>query len=330
MPAFKSLSTSISNAQDSPPIRVLADAGRSYTAELSVGDWIGLADHPRQRDTQRQARKGHWQQVRIACGAALESTRWVIAAELDGQLFKVDGHTRALLWATGKLPAPDAVLATVYRCRDRSELLELHAAFDTQAAAETVFDRVTGAFREQRLDLKSKRLRSGTIADALSIATRGVARGEDAEGGTGEEWNVYEAVELFAPELRLLDTVSPQNEVFYTGVLAAAFLSLALDPANLDFFRLVSQAQGETRDGTVDPVAGVLANVARLKNKSARFRRDQERLCATTLGAVQAWREGSGSLGYWSSGKYEPVNLVRTVRQVREAKLVKRLTTAAS
>ncbi|MCL4368628.1 MAG: hypothetical protein M1337_05630, partial [Actinobacteria bacterium] len=217
-------------------------------ARIPVATWIALPDHPRRRDTARQARKGHWQAVRLARGPALESTRWVIAADLDGQLTKVDGHTRAVLWAKGALPDPGTVLATVYRCKDVRELNALHAAFDTQAAAETVFDKVSGAFCEQGLVLTSKRLRSGTIADALSIATRGVARGGDAEGGTSEDFDVYGAVEFYAEELRLLDTVNPQNETFYTGLLAAALLSLACEPATLEFFRAISDGQGSTRD----------------------------------------------------------------------------------
>lgn len=313
------------SAAEPGSLRVLADAGRSYTMQMSATDWLNIPDHPRRRDTERQARKPHWQQLRAARGAALESMRWVVAADLEGHLYKVDGHTRALLWTTGRLPDPGKVFATVYRCQNRADLNELYAAFDTQAAAETIFDRVTGAFREQGLVLKSKRLRSGTIADALSIATRGVARGEDAEGGTSDDFNVYEAVELFAPELRLLDTANPQNEIFYTGLLAASFLALALDPSTLTFFRRISQDDGEIRDGALDPVAGVLAGVARLKNKHARFRRDQERLCASTLGAVEIWRQGPHAPGYWSSGRYDPINLLKVVRQVREAKLIKRV-----
>ena len=309
-----------SDQADTAEIRILADEGRSYMARMSVATWIAIPDHPRRRDTARQARKGHWQTVRLVHGAALESTRWVVAAELDGTLTKVDGHTRALLWAEGALPAPAEVLATVYRCKDRRELNELHAAFDTQSAAETIFDKVTGAFSEQGLVLTSKRLRSGTIADALSIATRGVARGQDAEGGTGDDFDVYGAVELYADELRLLDTVNPQNETFYTGLLAAALLCLACDPSTLEFFRAISNGDSQTRAGLLDPVAGVLAIISRMKNRRARFRLEQERLCESSLGAVRVWQRGEQAPGYWSNGRYEPVDILETVRAVRERK----------
>jgi hypothetical protein len=302
------------------PMKVLADEGRSYMARLAVSAWIALPDHPRKRDTARQSRKSHWEAVRAATGAARESVRWVVAAELDGQIYKVDGHTRALLWASGKLPHPDGVLATVYRCKNREELNALHATFDTQAAAETVFDKVSGAFSEQGLVLTSKRLRSGTIADALSIATRGVARGTDAEGGSADDFDVYGAVALYADELRLLDTVNPQNETFYTGLLAAALLSLACNPETLAFFRAISNGHGQTRAGLLDPVAGVLALISRMKNRRARFRREQERLCESSLGAMRVWLQGERAPGYWSSGRYEPVDILETVRTVRERK----------
>ena len=305
---------------DSLEIRILADEGRSYMARMSVATWIALPGHPRKRDTARQARKGHWQTVQRVHGAALESLRWVVAAELDGTLIKVDGHTRALLWAEGELPAPAEVLATVYRCKDLRELNELHAAFDTQSAAETVFDKVTGAFSEQGLVLTSKRLRSGTIADALSIATRGVARGQDAEGGTGDDFDVYDAVALYADELRLLDTVNPQNETFYTGLLAAALLSLACDQSTLEFFRAISNGRGQTRAGLMDPIAGVLNIISKMKNRRARFRLEQERLCESSLGAVRVWQRGEQAPGYWSSGRYEPLDILETVRNVRQRK----------
>lgn len=301
-------------------LRVLADAGASYTVQMSTEDWAALPDHPRQRDTIRQARKGHWELARAARGPALEALRWVTAAEFEGRLYKVDGHARALLWTSGGLPNPGTVLATVHRCRDRTELNELYGTFDTASAAETIFDKVTGAFREQGLALKSKRLRSGTIADALSIAMRGFARGEAPEDSSQAELDVYEAVRTFAPELKLLDSVNPQNEIFYTGVLAAALLSLALDPSTLEFFRRISLGQGSKKEGLLDPIEGMLWIIGKLKNKSARFRREQERLAATTLGAVDVWQHGESAPGYWSTGKYEPVDLSKAVQRARELK----------
>lgn len=305
----------------SPSLRILSDAGTSYTAHMSVAEWVTLSDHPRQRDTERQARKAHWNLARAARGPALESLRWVVAAEFDGRLYKVDGHTRGLLWNTNKLPNPGTVFATVYRCSTRDELNELYATFDTQAASETLYDRVTGAYREQGLTLRSKRLRSGTIVDALSIAIRGVARGEDAAGGTKDDFDIYEAVRVFAPELRLLDTVDPQPETFFTGIVSAGLLSLALDPSTLEFFGQLSRSQGNKKDGLLDPIEGTLCTIRKIKEqRSSWVRLHQENLCATTLGAIDIWQRGESTPGYWSSGKYPPVDLQRALARVQELK----------
>ncbi len=306
--------------QNVRPRRVLSDTGSSYTVELSTEQWAALPDHPRQRDTQRQASKAHWTQARVAQGPALEALRSVVAAELEGRIYKVQGHTRGLLWTTGKLPDPGTVFATIYRCRNREELNNLRATFDTQSAAETMFDRVSGAYREQHLTLTSKRLRNGTIVDALSIAMRGFARGDDTS--SKEDFDVYEAVRVFAPELRLLDTVDPQPETFHTGIVAAALLSLALDPSTLEFFDRLSRAQGSKKDGLLDPIEGTLWIINRIKRqRSGWLKSRQEQLCSTTLVAVRLWKAGESAPGFWSpTGKYEPIPLSDVVQQVRELK----------
>ena len=116
----------------------------------------------------------------------------------------------------------------------------------------------------------------------------------------------------------------------YRVAWAAALLALACDASTLEFFRAISEGQGQTREGLVDPVAGVLGIIAKMKNRQARFRREQERLCESTLGAVQLWRQGAETPGYWSSGRYEPINILKTVRQVRERKLLSRVASVAA
>lgn len=300
--------------------KVLSDFGASYLVEMSVAEWIALPEHPRRRDIERQARKEHWEAARAAVGPAFETLRWVTAGELDGDLCKVDGHTRALLWERGQLRRPTSVIAKVFRCASREELNALYATYDTQDAAETLYDRVTGAYRECGLTLTSQRLRAGTIVDALSIAARGIAR--STERNREDEFDVYAAVANFAKELALLDSVNPQTEYFPTGIVAAALLSLAEDPQCLDFFKRLGDRKGSKRAGEPDPVEATLDELQRLKRrKSARVRSEQEDLCARTLAAVSAWREGSDSAAYWGSPRLqthvlsEAVQRVRTLRQ---------------
>jgi len=90
----------------------------SYTVEMSVDAWINLADHPRRRDTERHIRKPEWELlIRIARGPVLEMLRWVAAGQVGDEVWKVDGHSRALLWANGSLPRPESIFATVISLR---------------------------------------------------------------------------------------------------------------------------------------------------------------------------------------------------------------------
>ena len=303
--------------------RVLIDAGgASYALEMPVAEWIALPDHPRQRDTVRQAAKGHWDLARCAVGPVAESHRWVVAAELEGALYKVDGHTRGYLWNLGQLEKPASVYATVYRCSTRAELIDLYGTFDSQAAVEKQQDRVTGAMRQLKLNFHSKRLRYGAITDALSIAMRGVARGVDAFGQDYDDFDVYVAMEQFTPELRLLDAVDPQPEVFHTGVVAAALLSLALDARTIEFWLKVSKPISKKKD---DPRVTPMQAIHRLmkdtkEQGTGRDKVTQEAICATVLGAIERWRLGDSELTYWVTDRIEPGDVIAAVRRVRELK----------
>lgn len=305
--------------------RVLSDSGgASYALEMTVDGWIALLDHPRQRDTERQSTKSHWKLARRARGPIAESHRWVIGAELDGVLYKVDGHTRALLWQQGKLQDPKTVYATIYRCKTREELLALYETFDSQGAVEKQQDRLTGAIRSLRLKFDSKRLRYATFTDSLAIAARGVARGKDAFGKRYEEFDVYEALEMFAPELRLLDAVDPQPDIFHSGVLAAGMLALAVDKENFGFFAQLSKRTGKKKDTPpFDPVEGIRWLMTHTKQAgTGRSKLTQENICATVLGAVELYAQGEGSSEYWSeNGRIEnPPSVLDYVQKVRTLK----------
>ena len=295
--------------------------GASYTVKMPVDVWVDLADHPRRRDSERHIRKPGWTLLmRTARGPVLEMLRWVVAGQVGDEVWKVDGHSRALLWANGSLTKPKSVYAKVFRCESLEALHDLYATFDHPDAAETLFDRVSGAYYQHGLTLRSERLRSGFIGDALSIAWRGVAR--TSEAGTEEdEMDIYNVVGAFAPELALLDTVNPQNDTFQTGVAAAALLSLALDTGLIGYFDQVSKRQGNKRLGLFDPVEALLHMVAALKRRgSAWGKAQQQELCAAALTGAAAWKAGESHPHYWVREALPPADLHDIVRRVRELK----------
>lgn len=304
--------------------KVLQDSGNAYTVSMATQVWIDMPSNPRRRSVERQSKKGHWGVAQKATGAAFEQLRWVVAGELDGRLYKVDGHVRGFLWDTGKLQPPETVFATVFRCADVEELKDLYSAYDSQTAAETQFDKVTGAYHEHGLRLKSKRLKAGTIVDALHIALRGKQRSSSKSTDDGYDMDLYKAVGFFKDELALLDGVDPQPEIFTTGVVAGALIALAEDPTNIEFFGRLAKNQGSKRNGLNDPIEGVLVHVEGLKkSRSAWVKAHQVELAGIVLGALQVWRAGEDENDeYWQDTHVEPIDLSRVVNRLQEKRSV--------
>lgn len=305
-----------------PKGKMLVDTGRAYVVEMDAQAWIDLPGHPRRRDTKRQSQKAHWDRARRACGATKESLRWVVAAEYQGKVWKVQGHARALLWQNGGLEKPAAVFATVYRCESWESLLELYSSFDSKDAAETALDRVYGAYGQHDLVLTSKRLRYGMIAEALWLAMRGVASKSETGATTGlDDLDVYEAVGAFREELLMLDSVNPDPDVFQTGVVAAALLGLAVDPKGLPFFAALARNEGSKKGHMLDPVEASRAHIEQIKKAKASWVKAQhEDLCGRILRAYFTWLSGETAPSYWATNIAGTEDVPAIVRQVKAKK----------
>ena len=315
----------LSPAGPSNKYQIVCDMGECFIATMSAETWIGLPDHPRQRDTERQARRPHWAYAKRSRGPILEALRHVVAADWQGQLWKVDGHARALLWARGELPVPDEVKVTVHRVTSYQELLELYSVFDTQSAAESLADKVAGAFRQAGIKdaLTSKRIKHGFLVSAFNIALRGKGRAEQDKRHT-KEIDVYRAVEVFKDELLLLDSVDPQPEVFQTGVVAAALIALSLDPADLAFFERLSERRGNKLDGKMDPVEAVLSYLNTIKGARSSFINSvQAELCGRTLNALQAWKAGPEQpANYWFNSQVRAIRFEGWIARMKQRKAI--------
>ena len=88
------------------------------TIRMSVDEWIKVKANPRQRDTEKHAAKAKHLLTPSPDHAH------VSAARLPNEtLVKLDGHTRALLWKRGTVPALRIYQLTTI-LRDRNEMLE--------------------------------------------------------------------------------------------------------------------------------------------------------------------------------------------------------------
>ena len=314
---------SAAQAMAEPAFQVLADTGPIVTAQMAVDDWIALPDHPHHRNPASHASALHLRQAKRAAGAVASLLAHVVAACWEGNYYKVDGHARGYLWQTGELPRPDSLHATIYRVASRAELDALYEAFDTSTAIKTGYDQVLAGFRDCGLQLHSKRLRQGFLNDALNIALRGTTR--ELQDRDLPELDVYRAVAAFKPELELLDGIDPQPLPFYSGVVAAALIGLALFPPKrvLDFFGKLNRGEGNRKNGRSDPVDAVLVVVERMNlEKNAARTSLQGELCGRALRGLLTWLDGpkKSRHQYWLQYLIHAVNLEPLIAEMKTKK----------
>ena len=308
------------NALSEPSFRVLADTGGVTTAEMTVDAWIALPHHPHQRNTVRHSRAVHLKQAKQAAGAVANHLAHVVAARLEGNYYKIDGHTRSYLWEQGKLPRPALLHVTIYQVSSRAELDALYEVFDASTASKTRYDQVYGGYQECGFQPQSKRLRHGFLNDALNIALRGGIRGQQSR--TLPDVNLYRAVAVFKPELELLDSINPEPRPFYSGVVAAALIGLTLYPPDrvLDFFKKLQGGEGNRKEGRSDPVDAVLNLIQQmtLEKRAAQTARQAE-LCARTLRGLLTWLAGPETQRnqYWLKTSIHAVALEPLLEQVK-------------
>jgi hypothetical protein len=238
----------------------------------------------------------------------------ILRAEADFQSFVVHLYERA----TGKplIPAKltNAEVIKRYQALSRDQ--------DSPAEASTSgtdYDRVLRACRNLGITLRSARLSSGTFVDALGISLHGTAWSTEHRNKT---FDIAKAVETFAPELRQLDSIDPQPEIFRTGVIAASLLALSLDPSTLEFFQRLSQTRVKDGSGGL-PIRRLLVTINRAKKQEAdgtNALREQD-LCSMTLQAVDVWKKpDQANVAQELSAKALSGLLARTVDRVRTHK----------
>lgn len=249
---------------------------------MSVQEWIGIADNPRQRDTARHARKAAFRHLKTDS----VTQRFVAAADLHGELIKLDGHTRALLWKDQKLAAPDHVLATIYHVDNAEDVKELYTHFDNAYASENATDRVLGAYHEWGVPAKSSLLQEGGITAAFNVILH-----------TGTSYKnlvtTYDLVGFFATELTIIDSFDLPKSKFPGGVIAGMLVTVRVyGEGAMDFYVRYAQNKGNKIEQERD---GVMALTDIVRDDQSR-RSNRDRLSRTTtfmktLAAFEADRE---------------------------------------
>lgn len=189
---------------------------------MSVKQWIAVTPNPIQRDTERHAAKAKHLLTPLGVHAVVH------AAELmkDDTLVKLDGHTRALMWARNQMRHPPEVIVMVTRVRDIEEAKELYRTFDSKDALETTTDKVLGAFGAHQFHPESGLLKAGNITNAMKMCFH-IFKNEPINTGPVRRalFDIYKCIDEFTNELLALDSfgIGTQNK-FVTGGIIAAFV----------------------------------------------------------------------------------------------------------
>lgn len=223
---------------------------------LTVGEWSDVETNPRQRDTERHAKRARHLKTWHPDHALV-----VMAALPDGKRYKIDGHTRAYLW-TNDFPPPlgTEIFATVWACPSRAEVMSLYDVHDNQAATESKLEKIFGAMRQYDVQFSSPLLASGN-----GLITGITLPSELAYGG--EHSNINGGFKSWLPELKLLDEVGPTgNKLFPAPMLAAAILILRRHGRNaIPFLYSYAHGQGTKSAGAVDAVEALTRYVEKVR-----------------------------------------------------------------
>lgn len=229
------------------------------TVEMSPAAWAIVLDNPRQRDTEARARRA------THLLTPHPSHCKVNMAELpDGRRYKLDGHTRSLLWKQGQVRAPDVLYVDVWNCRSLEEAKNLYSTFDSKMAVETTSDQIYGAKKEADIEFESAHLKNGRFASGMAFAHL-FLHGQ----GETRRINTYDLVRQWKAELKLLDRCLPTPRRFHTGITAAALLTFRRYGEDaLDFWSRFAAGGGVKSNGVVDPVQALEERMERRRGEN--------------------------------------------------------------
>jgi hypothetical protein len=226
------------------PLLKAADQG-VHTTEMTVDEWHGVPDNPRQRDTER-----HLQRATHLKAPSPTHSRVAMAMTADGHRWKLDGHTRALGWVRQMIPIPDRLVVSVYLVKDEAEACELYTHFDAQQAVETGYDKVYGAYRQLNFAPRSLLLKAGQISSAVKLA-QGCYEGQRY----ASKEPIYDLMKLWQKELKLFDEVNPNKMRFRAPLITAALMTFRKHSEEpTEFWRLYNDDAGEKIENAMDPV----------------------------------------------------------------------------
>lgn len=213
---------------------------------MTFKEWEKLPTFLSQRDTASRAMK----KVNIEKFMNPLPTHFDVAAVClrDGRMFKVDGHTRTVIWqAIGMIPKE--VHVRIYYCDSFDQARAIYDSIDERKSAKDSADTIYSAMRECNFTPISPLVSSCKFGEALNLSFRAPCR------GYSKAQQVKDAIST----LKILDQLLPTKEDFPTPITAAALLSIKRDgSAALRFWRAFTSGAADFSGNAHDLLTGYI------------------------------------------------------------------------
>lgn len=225
---------------------------------MTVEEWLHIEDCPIQRDTERHARAAVKKHL---SNPALTHANVSAARLKSGEIYKLDGHTRAYLWANDLLKPPSQILyVDMYYCDNISQVKDLYQQFDNKDATEHQRDKLYGAFRMFGFKPKSSLISNGGISSALSIIL----------GIQLSKHSTYKAIVPFIDAIKLIDEEDFPTKHFPSPVLATLIVSVYKDGEKaMKFWRAYANDEGVKNGRERDGVQALTEMVHSARNTTS-------------------------------------------------------------
>jgi len=143
---------------------LFSDLGKMEFTLIPINDFLTIQTIRNNRDVHR--RKNRIAKI-LAIKGLREHLKVIIGQLPNGETIVINGNTRKQCWLENLVDKPDFVIAQINYYNNLDEAKEEYYAIDSQNSVENASDKFTGAYRALNMDMQSKRLKGGSITNAI-------------------------------------------------------------------------------------------------------------------------------------------------------------------
>lgn len=181
---------------------------------MDVSSFCSLPDHPKQRETTLRAIRTNSPGKHLSSPDKMHMD--VKAVRYQGKIYKLDGHTRAILWKSGKLKSfSNKVLCIIYEAENEKEFHKMYDRCDSADSVEKGQDRIYSALKI--CGIKHKNI--------FKYPTHGLtsAMRELTPDYRGEK-NMVPLVQTWLPEIKALSRITGLSPKIMPSSFIAGFI----------------------------------------------------------------------------------------------------------